>query len=74
MKLVGLRAGSAKNNYFGIGAKVELRAGNLYQTMVVTDPEYSFRHWEPAKAEYKNNMDKWSTPEYVFSRDRSGTY
>ena len=25
MKLVGLRAGSAKNNYFGIGAKVEMR-------------------------------------------------
>ncbi|MBN1789491.1 MAG: VCBS repeat-containing protein, partial [Bacteroidales bacterium] len=38
MKLVGLRAGSAKNNYFGIGVKVEVRAGELYSTMVVTDP------------------------------------
>ena len=27
MKLVGLRAGSAKNNHFGIGAKVEMRPG-----------------------------------------------
>ena len=35
MKLVGLRAGSAKNNHFGIGAKVEMRAGDLYQSMVV---------------------------------------
>lgn len=38
MKLVGLRAGSAKNNYFGIGVKVEVRAGELYSTLVVTDP------------------------------------
>jgi tetratricopeptide (TPR) repeat protein len=42
MKLVGLRTGSAKNNFFGIGAKVELRAGDLYQTMVVTDPNIHF--------------------------------
>lgn len=42
MKLVGLRAGSAKNNNFGIGAKVEMRAGDLYQTMVVTQPEIHF--------------------------------
>ncbi len=42
MKLVGLRAGSAKNNHFGIGAKVEMRAGDLYETMVVTDPIIHF--------------------------------
>lgn len=36
--LMGLRAGSAKNNHFGIGAKVEIRAGDLYQTVVVTQP------------------------------------
>jgi len=42
LKLIGLRAGSAKNNYFGIGAKVEIRAGDLYQTMVVTDPNVYF--------------------------------
>ncbi len=42
MKLVGLRAGSAKNNHFGIGAKVEIRSGDLYQTMVVTDPNIHF--------------------------------
>jgi tetratricopeptide (TPR) repeat protein/predicted nucleotidyltransferase len=42
LKLVGLRAGSAKNNYYGIGAKVEIRAGDLYQTMVVTNPNVYF--------------------------------
>jgi hypothetical protein len=42
MKLFGLRAGSAKNNHFGIGAKVEIRAGDLYETMVVTDPNIHF--------------------------------
>jgi len=42
MKLVGLKAGSAKNNHFGIGAKVEVRSGELYQTMVVTAPDVHF--------------------------------
>lgn len=42
MKLIGLRTGSAKNNFFGIGAKIEMRAGNLYQTRIVTEPEVFF--------------------------------
>ena len=42
IKLVGLRTGSAKNNYFGIGAKVEMRAGDLYQTKVVNEPNIHF--------------------------------
>ncbi len=42
IKLFGLRAGSAKNNHFGIGAKVEMRAGDLYQTTVVSDPNVHF--------------------------------
>jgi len=42
IKLVGLRTGSAKNNFFGIGAKVEIRAGDLYQTKVVTEPNVHF--------------------------------
>ncbi|WP_346861844.1 FG-GAP-like repeat-containing protein [uncultured Draconibacterium sp.] len=42
MKLVGLRTGSAKNNHFGIGAKVEMRSGDLYQTQVVTSPGVHF--------------------------------
>ncbi len=42
IKLTGLRAGSAKNNHFGIGAKVEIRSGDLYQTMVVSEPSVYF--------------------------------
>ncbi len=40
--LKGLRTGSAKNNYYGIGAKVEVRSGDLYQSKVVTDPNMIF--------------------------------
>ncbi|MEX2157647.1 MAG: FG-GAP-like repeat-containing protein [Gemmatimonadales bacterium] len=37
IQLTGLRTGSSKNNTFGIGSKLEVRAGELYQTRVVTD-------------------------------------
>ncbi len=36
VELKGLRSGSGKNNVFGIGARLELRAGKIYQTRVVT--------------------------------------
>ncbi|MGB5436829.1 MAG: FG-GAP-like repeat-containing protein, partial [Maribacter sp.] len=51
IKLVGLRTGSAKNNYFGIGAKVEMRAGDLYQTKVVGDPNVHFGLGDRTKAD-----------------------
>src|ERR1700752_1404466 len=37
IQLTALRTGSSKNNTFGIGSRVEVRAGELYQTRVVTD-------------------------------------
>ena len=42
VQLVGLRTGSGKNNDFGIGAKVEVRAAELYQTRVVTSRTTQF--------------------------------
>ncbi len=36
VRLLALRDGSGKNNVFGIGARLELRAGEIYQTRVVT--------------------------------------
>ena len=36
VRLTGLRTGSGKNNDFGIGARLEVRAGDLYQSRVVT--------------------------------------
>ena len=42
IQLVGLREGSGKNNYFGIGSKVEMRAGPLYQMRTITSPNEYF--------------------------------
>ncbi len=39
MRLVGLSTGSGKNNHFGLGARIEIRAGALYRTLVVAEPE-----------------------------------
>jgi Flp pilus assembly protein TadD len=36
VQLNALRTGSGKNNTFGIGATIEVRAGEIYQTRVVT--------------------------------------
>ncbi|HWP39140.1 MAG TPA: FG-GAP-like repeat-containing protein [Gemmatimonadales bacterium] len=38
VRLLALRTGSGKNNTFGIGAKVEVRASEIYQMRVVTAP------------------------------------
>ncbi len=38
LELVGLGEGSRKNNRFGIGARLEIRAGDLFQMHTVTDP------------------------------------
>ena len=38
VKLEGVNAGNNKNNIDGTGAKVELKAGELYQIKYVTDP------------------------------------
>jgi Flp pilus assembly protein TadD len=40
--LVALRDGSGKNNHFGIGSRVELRAGDLYEMRVVDRPIVHF--------------------------------
>ncbi|HKJ66374.1 MAG TPA: FG-GAP-like repeat-containing protein, partial [bacterium] len=42
VKLTGLRTGSSKNNYFGIGAKVEVKAGAFYQMRVMREPVEHF--------------------------------
>ncbi len=51
LKLMGLRTGSAKNNFFGIGAKIEMRAGDLYQTKVVNNPQIHFGLGNRTKAD-----------------------
>jgi Tfp pilus assembly protein PilF len=66
MKLFGLRAGSAKNNYFGIGAKVEIRAGDLYQAVVVTSPEFLLGIGERAFADVIRITWSNGVPQNVF--------
>ncbi|GAI87211.1 unnamed protein product, partial [marine sediment metagenome] len=66
MKLVGLRTGSAKNNYYGIGAKVEIRAGNLYQSKVVTEPNVHFGLGPRSKAEVIRILWTNGVPQNIF--------
>src|SRR5438876_3716647 len=42
VQLTALGLGSGKNNSFGIGSRLEVRAGELYQTRVVTGPVTAF--------------------------------
>ncbi|MEP7142013.1 MAG: FG-GAP-like repeat-containing protein, partial [Ferruginibacter sp.] len=42
VQLVGLSYGNSKNNRLGIGAQIELKAGNLYQLKTVTRPLMQF--------------------------------
>ncbi|MEE9463109.1 MAG: FG-GAP-like repeat-containing protein [Bacteroidales bacterium] len=66
MKLVGLRTGSAKNNYYGIGAKVEIRAGNLYQSKVVTEPDVHFGLGPRSKADVIRILWTNGVPQNIF--------
>lgn len=69
MALVGLRTGSGKNNHFGIGAKVEVRAGNLYQMMVVTSPNVHFGMGNRTKADVVRIMWTNGVPQNMFFPD-----
>ncbi|MCD4710418.1 MAG: FG-GAP-like repeat-containing protein, partial [Bacteroidales bacterium] len=66
MKLVGLRAGSAKNNYYGIGAKVEVRSGSLYQSKVVTGPDIHFGLGSRERAEVIRILWTNGVPQNMF--------
>jgi len=66
IQLVGLRTGSSKNNYFGIGVKVEIRAGDLYQMRVVTDPAIHFGLGSHLKADVVRILWTNGTPQNMF--------
>lgn len=66
IRLTGLRVGSSKNNYFGIGAKVEVRAGGAYQMRVVTDPVTHFGLGERLKADVVRIVWTNGVPQNVF--------
>ncbi len=66
MKLIGMRTGSGKNNYYGIGAKVEIRSGNLYQSKVVTGPNIHFGLGPRAKADVIRILWTNGVPQNMF--------
>ncbi len=67
IQLVGLRTGSGKNNYFGIGAKIEVRAGNLYQMQVVTGPTVHFGLGAHSKADVVRILWTNGVPQNIFT-------
>ena len=67
VQLVGLRAGSGKNNYFGIGAKIEMRSGDLYQMQVVTDPVVHFGLGQRTSADVVRILWTNGVPQNIFT-------
>ena len=67
IQLVGIRTGSGKNNYFGIGAKVEVRAGELYQMKTVTTPNVHFGLGSHEKVDVVRILWTNGVPQNIFS-------
>ncbi|MEK7728533.1 MAG: FG-GAP-like repeat-containing protein, partial [candidate division KSB1 bacterium] len=69
VRLAGLRTGSGKNNFFGIGSKVEVKAGDLTQVRVMSSPIAHFGLGERERAEvvrvvWSNGVaQNWLNPE-----------
>jgi hypothetical protein len=66
VRLVGLRVGSGKNNHFGIGAKVEVRAGDLYQSRTVTEEVIHFGLGQRLKADVMRIIWTNGAPQNLF--------
>lgn len=67
MKLIGIKTGSSKNNHFGIGAKVEVRAGDLYQMQVVSSSDIHFGMGNRTKADVVRILWSNGVPQNIFS-------
>ncbi|MFC2125492.1 FG-GAP-like repeat-containing protein [Bacteroidota bacterium] len=66
IQLVGMRTGSGKNNHFGIGAKLEIRAADLYQMKVVTEPVVHFGLGHRTKADVIRILWTNGVPQNLF--------
>ncbi|NUO78632.1 VCBS repeat-containing protein [candidate division KSB1 bacterium] len=69
VRLTGLRTGSGKNNFFGIGSKVEVKAGDLTQVRVMSEPAAHFGLGDRERADlvrvvWSNGVaQNWLNPE-----------
>jgi len=66
VQLVGLRSGSGKNNYFGIGTKVEVKSGDLYQSRIVSKHESHFGLGQRTKADVVRVLWSNGVPQNLF--------
>jgi len=66
VQLVGLRTGSGKNNYFGIGAKIEVKAGELYQSHFVSQPVSHFGLGQRSRADVVRVLWTNGVPQNLF--------
>jgi cytochrome c-type biogenesis protein CcmH/NrfG len=66
LKLTGLMVAGSKNNHFGIGAQVEVRAGSMYQMRVVTRPVTHFGLGQRLRADVLRIVWTNGVPQNVF--------
>ena len=66
VQLTALRTGSGKNNTFGIGSRLEVRAGELYQTRIVTGRVTPFGLGSHLKADVLRVQWTNGVPQTVF--------
>jgi hypothetical protein len=66
VQLLGLRTGGGKNNNFGIGSKLEMRAGEIYQTRVVTSRVTHFGLGSHLKADVLRVQWTNGVPETIY--------
>jgi tetratricopeptide (TPR) repeat protein len=67
VRLVGVKAGSGKNNHYGIGCKIEVRSGDLYQMKVATEPLIYFGLGQRSSADVVRILWTNGTPQNIFS-------
>ncbi|MFQ6615347.1 MAG: FG-GAP-like repeat-containing protein [Fidelibacterota bacterium] len=73
IRLAGLRSGGSRNNYFGIGAKVEVKAGTLYQMRVMTEPVALFGLGDRDGADVVRVVWSNGVPQNRFNPERNQT-
>jgi Tfp pilus assembly protein PilF len=69
----GMRLGSSKNNYFGIGARLEVRAADLYQIRVIETPVTHLGLGSRTRAEAVRIVWPNGVPQNEFYLDRNQT-
>lgn len=67
IQLVGLREGSGKNNYYGIGSKVEIIAGPRYQMRTINSPSEYFGLGSNERADILRIRWTNGVPQNIFS-------